>query len=333
MAQKNRTIIVSCAITGSVHTPTMSEYLPITPMQIVDSALEAAQAGAAILHLHARDPESGRPSADPAHFQQICPVLAERTNAVINITTGGSTRMTIEERLAYVLQVKPEMCSLNMGSMNFSLHPVAERITNWRYDWEKEYVEGSKGVVFKNTFVDIEYILRNLGEAGTRFELECYDVGHLYNLAYFVDRKIIKTPLFIQAIFGILGGLGPDPENLFVMRSTADRLFGRENYQFSVLGAGRHQMSLVTVGAILGGNVRVGLEDSLYLGPGVKAKSNAEQVTKIRRILEDLSFEIATPSEVREMLQLKGADNVRFSSSAQSSSVQSLSGAREPGRA
>jgi uncharacterized protein (DUF849 family) len=323
MANKNRKIILSCAITGSVHTPTMSEYLPVTPQQIVDSALEAAQAGAAILHLHARDPETGKPSADPAHFQQICPVLAERTDAILNITTGGSARMSIEERLAYALKVKPEMCSLNLGSMNFSFHPVAERITEWRYDWEREYVEGSKDVVFRNTFADIEHILRSLGEEGTRFELECYDVGHLYNLAYFVDRNIIKTPLFIQTIFGILGGLGPDPENLFVMRSTADRLFGRENYQFSVLGAGRHQMSLLTVGAILGANVRVGLEDSLYLGPGAKAKSNAEQVRKIRRILEELSFEIATPSEVREMLQLKGANNVRFSSSA-----QSLSGAR-----
>jgi uncharacterized protein (DUF849 family) len=323
MAHKNRKIILSCAITGSVHTPTMSEYLPITPQQIVDSALEAAQAGAAILHLHARDPQSGKPSADAAHFQQICPVLAERTNAILNITTGGSARMTIEERLGYVLKVKPEMCSLNMGSMNFSFHPVAERVKHWRYDWEKEYVEGSKGVVFKNTFADIEYILRNLGDAGTRFELECYDVGHLYNLAYFVDRNVIKTPMFIQAIFGILGGLGSDPENLFVMRSTADRLFGRENYQLSILGAGRHQMSLLTVGAVIGANVRVGLEDSLYLGPGTKAKSNAEQVTKIRRILEELSFEIATPAEVREMLQLKGADNVHFSSFA-----QPLSGAR-----
>jgi uncharacterized protein (DUF849 family) len=325
MAQKNRKIILSCAITGSVHTPTMSEYLPITPRQIVDSALEAAQAGAAILHLHARDPENGKPSADPAHFQQICPVLAERTDAIINITTGGSSRMNIEERLAYPLKVKPEMCSLNLGSMNFSFHPVAERITEWRYDWEKEYVEGSKDVVFRNTFANIEYLLRHLGEEGTRFELECYDVGHLYNLAYFIDRKAIKPPIFIQAIFGILGGLGPDPENIFVMRSTADRLFGRENYQFSVLGAGRHQMSLLTVGAILGANVRVGLEDSLYLGPGVKAQSNAEQVRKIRRILEELAFEIATPSEVRQMLQLKGAENVRFSSSG---SAQSPSGAK-----
>ena len=326
MANKNRKVILSCAITGSVHTPTMSEYLPITPQQIVDSALEAAQAGAAILHLHARDPQNGKPSAEHAHFQQICPVLAERTDAILNITTGGSSRMKIEERLGYPLKVKPEMCSLNLGSMNFSFHPVAERISEWRYDWEKEYVEGSKDVVFRNTFADIEYLLRHLGEGGTRFELECYDVGHLYNLAYFVDRKLIMPPIFIQAIFGILGGLGPDPENLFVMRSTADRLFGREDYQFSVLGAGRHQMSLLTMGAIMGANVRVGLEDSLYLGPGHKAKSNAEQVRKIRRILEELSFEIATPTEVRAMLQLKGKENVLFSSSA-----PSLSGARSSG--
>ncbi len=308
-----RKVIISCAITGSVHTPTMSEYLPITPSQIVDSALEAAEAGAAVLHLHARDPENGKPSGEPRHFQQICPVLAERTSAIINITTGGSTQMSIKQRLAYPLMIKPEMCSLNMGSMNFSIHPVAERITKWNYDWEKEKVEGMRDLVFKNTFADIEYILRNLGEAGTRFELECYDVGHLYNLAYFIDRKIIQPPVFIQAIFGILGGLGPDPENVLMMRSTADRLFGRENYHFSVLGAGRHQMTLLTMGAILGASVRVGLEDNLYLGPGVKAKSNAEQVRKIRRILEELSFAIATPTEVRETLHLKGAEKVQFS--------------------
>jgi uncharacterized protein (DUF849 family) len=313
MAQNNRKIILSCAITGSVHTPSMSEYLPITPAQIVDSALEAANAGAAILHLHARDPENGRPSGDPKHFQMICPVLAERTDAIINITTGGSTGMTIEDRLVYPLLVKPEMCSLNMGSMNFTIHPIAERITEWRYDWEKPKIESMKRLVFQNTFADIEYILRNLGNEGTRFECECYDVGQLYNLAYFVDRKIIQPPFLIQAIFGILGGLGPDPENVLVMRSTADRLFGRDNYHFSVLGAGRHQMSLLTMGAILGANVRVGLEDNLYLGPGVKAKSNAEQVRMIRRILEELSFEIATPAEVREVLQLKGPENIRFS--------------------
>jgi uncharacterized protein (DUF849 family) len=312
MPKNNRKVIVSCAITGSAHTPTMSEYLPLFPSQIVDSAVEAAEAGAAIVHLHARTPDEGRPSGDPALFQQICPAVAARSNVVVNITTGGSTRMTIQERTGYPMRVKPEMCSLNMGSMNFSLHPLAERITEWRYEWEKPYVSGMKDVIFKNTFADIEYILRNLGEGGTRFELECYDVGHLYNLAYFLDRKIIQPPTFIQAIFGILGGIGADPENVMLMRSTADRLFGRESYQFSVLGAGRHQMALVTLGAILGGNVRVGLEDNLYLGPGQKAKSNAELVRKVRRILEELSFEIATPDDARQTLALKGRENVHF---------------------
>ena len=312
MATNSRKIILTCAITGSVHTPAMSEYLPVTPSQIVESGVEAAEAGAAILHVHARDSKTGKPSGDPALFQQICPALAKRTNAVINVTTGGSARMSIEERIAYPLTAKPEMCSLNMGSMNFSFYPVAERITDWRYDWEKPYVEGSKDTVFKNTFADIEHVFRALGDGGTRFELECYDVGHLYNLAHFVDCGVIRPPLFIQAVLGILGGLGPDPENLFVMRSTADRLFGRDAYQLSILGAGRHQMSLLTVGAILGANVRVGLEDSLYLGPGIKARSNAEQVRKIRRILEELYFEIATPAEVREMLRLKGSNNVAF---------------------
>jgi len=312
MAKSNRKIIISCAITGAVHTPTMSEHLPVTPTQIAASAVEAAEAGAAILHFHARDPETGKPSGDEAIYQQICSGVAERTTAIINITTGGSSHMRIEERIAYPLKAKPELCSLNMGSMNFSIHPLADRFTNWRYDWEKHYVEEMKDLVFKNTFADIEYILCHVGEGGTRFELECYDVGHLYNLAYFVDRDIIKPPLFIQCCLGILGGLGPDPENLFIMRSTADRLFGRDAYQLSVFGAGRHQMPFVTMGAILGANVRVGLEDSLYLGPNVKARSNAEQVRKIRHILEELSFEIATPAEAREILQLKGAENVHF---------------------
>ncbi|MGH9586084.1 MAG: 3-keto-5-aminohexanoate cleavage protein [Acidobacteriaceae bacterium] len=311
MAKKERKIILSCAVTGSVHTPTMSEYLPITPSQIIEGAVEAAEAGAAIVHLHARNGD-GKPTGDPAVFQEICSAVAARTSAVINITTGGSSNMTIEERLAYPLQAKPEMCSLNLGSMNFSIHPVAERITNWRYDWEKPKIEGMKSGIFKNTFADIEYILANLGESGTRFELECYDVGHLYNLAYFVDRGLIKPPIFIQAVFGILGGLGADPENLFVMRSTADRLFGRDDYLFSVLGAGRRQMSLLTMGAIMGANVRVGLEDNLFIGPGAKATSNAEQVRKIRRILEELSMEIALPWEVREILHLKGEKNVHF---------------------
>jgi uncharacterized protein (DUF849 family) len=288
----------------------MSEYLPLTPQDIKTQALEASEAGAAILHLHARNPEDGRPTPAPEVFQQFVPAIAAETDAVINISTGGSTRMTLDERLAYARVVKPEMCSLNMGSMNFSLHPIAAKMSSWRFDWEKKYVEDMEDLIFRNTFRDIRNILTEFGDYGTRFEFECYDVGHLYSLAYFVDIGLIKPPFFIQSVLGILGGIGPDPENLSVMRATADRLFGRENYQFSVLGAGRHQMSLVTMGAILGGNVRVGLEDSVYLSRGVKAKTNAEQVRKIRRILEELSFAIATPAEAREILGLKGMDNV-----------------------
>jgi uncharacterized protein (DUF849 family) len=288
----------------------MSEYLPLTPADIQAQAIEAAQAGAAILHLHARNPDDGRPTPSPDVFRQFVPAIAAQTDAVINISTGGSTRMTLDERLAYARVAKPEMCSLNMGSMNFSLHPIAARMPSWRFDWEKEYVEGMEDMIFRNTFRDIKNILTEFGEYGTRFEFECYDVGHLYNLAHFVDIGLIRPPFFIQSVVGILGGIGPDPENLNVMRSTADRLFGRDQYQFSVLGAGRHQMSLVTMGAIMGGNVRVGLEDSVYLSRGVKAKTNAEQVRKIRRILEELSFDIATPADAREILGLKGRDNV-----------------------
>lgn len=304
-------VIISCAVTGSVHTPTMSPHLALTPDQIAEQAIEAAQAGAAILHLHARDPRDGRPTPDPAVFEQFVPRIQAATDAVINITTGGSTRMTLEERLAYPLRAQPEMCSLNMGSMNFSIHPVARKITAWQHDWEQPYVEGMEDLIFRNTFRDIKHILRVLGDAcGTRFEFECYDVGHLYNLAHFVDEGLVRGPLFIQSIFGILGGLGPDPENLVTMRSTADRLFGRDGYRFSVLGAGRHQMPLLTMAAVMGGNVRVGLEDSLYLGRGQLARSCAEQVSKIRRILEELSLEIATPDEARAMLALKGRDAV-----------------------
>ncbi|CAB3680344.1 MULTISPECIES: 3-keto-5-aminohexanoate cleavage protein [Achromobacter] len=306
-------VIISCAVTGSVHTPTMSEYLPLTPDQIAEQAVEAAQAGAAILHLHARDPRDGRPTADPAVFDQFVPRIRDATDAVINITTGGSTRMTLEERLAYPLRAKPEMCSLNMGSMNFSIHPAARRISQWRHDWEKPYVEGMEDLIFRNTFRDIRHILKVLGEeCGTRFEFECYDLGHLYNLAHFVDEGLVQGPLFIQSIYGILGGMGPDPENLATMKTTADRLFGRGGYRFSVLGAGRHQLPLVTMGAIMGGNVRVGLEDSLYLGKGQLAKSCAEQVSRIRLILEALSLEVATPAEARVMLGLKGRDAVGF---------------------
>jgi uncharacterized protein (DUF849 family) len=288
----------------------MSEYLPLTPEQIQAQAIEAAEAGAAILHLHARNPEDGRPTPSPDVFRRFVPAIAEATDAVINISTGGSTRMTLDERLAYARIARPEMCSLNMGSMNFSLHPVAARISSWRFDWEKDYLEGMEDMIFRNTFRDIKNILTEFRDYGTRFEFECYDLGHLHNLAYFVDSGLVEPPFFIQSVLGILGGIGPDPENLSMMRASADRLFGRENYQFSILGAGRHQMPLVTMGAIVGGHVRVGLEDSVYLAKGVKAKTNAEQVRKIRRILEELSFEIATPAEARAMLGLKGRDRV-----------------------
>jgi uncharacterized protein (DUF849 family) len=306
-------VIITCAVTGSVHTPTMSPYLALTPDQIAQQAIEAAEAGAAILHLHARDPLDGRPSADPRLFDEFVPRIKAATDAVINITTGGSTRMTLEERLAYPLQAKPEMCSLNMGSMNFSVHPLARKYSEWTHAWEKPYVEGMEDLIFRNTFRDIKHILQVLGkDCGTRFEFECYDVGHLYTLAHFVDEGLIEGPLFIQSIFGILGGLGADPENLVTMKSTADRLFGRGQYRFSVLGAGRHQMPLLTMGAVLGGNVRVGLEDSLYLGKGQLARSCAEQVRKIRRILDELSLEVAMPDEARHMLGLKGRDAVAF---------------------
>jgi uncharacterized protein (DUF849 family) len=311
MAKTHDKIIISCAVTGSVHTPTMSPYLALTPDQIADQAIEAAEAGASILHLHARNPADGSPSPDPKVFDQFVPRIRAATDAVINITTGGSTRMTLEERLAYPLLLKPEMCSLNMGSMNFSIHTAARKIKEWNYAWEQPYVEGMEDLIFRNTFRDIKHILQTLGDGcGTRFEFECYDLGHLYNLAHFVDEGLIKGPLFIQSIYGILGGMGPDPENLVTMRSTADRLFGRDNYRFSVLGAGRHQMSLLTMGAVMGGNVRVGLEDSLYLGRGELARTCADQVRKIRRILTELSLEIATPAEAREMLGLKGRDAV-----------------------
>ena len=312
MNNKNRKVIITCAVTGAMHTPTMSEYLPITPEQIAQQSIEAVEAGASIVHLHARDPIDGRPSPDPALFDQFVPEIARQTGAVINITTGGSTRMTLAERLAYPLRAKPEMCSLNMGSMNFSIHPIAKKMQNWKHEWEKPYVEGMEDLIFRNTFKDIKNIMQELGESGTRFELECYDVGHLYNLAYFVDEGLIKPPFFIQSIYGVLGGLGPDPENLAMKRGVADRLFGRSSYEFSILGAGRHQMPLLTVGAIMGGHVRVGLEDSIYLEKGVIAKSNADQVRKIRRILEELSYEIATPDEARQILGLKGAHNVGF---------------------
>ncbi len=311
MATK-RKVIITCAVTGSVHTPTMSPHLPLTPDEITKEAVAAAEAGASILHLHARDPKDGRPTPDPEVFMAFLPRIKQQTDAVVNITTGGGHGMSLEERLAAALRAKPEMTSLNMGSMNFGLYPVAEKYKDWKHDWEKPFLESTKDFIFRNTFADLEYIMKELGQGcGVRFEFECYDVGHLYNLAHMVDQGFVEPPFFIQTIFGILGGIGADPAHLLHMRETANKLFG-DTYQWSVLAAGRHQMSFVTQAAILGGNVRVGLEDSLYIGAGELAKSNADQVAKIRRILEDLSLEIATPTEAREMLHLKGGDRVDF---------------------
>ncbi|MCP4171777.1 MAG: 3-keto-5-aminohexanoate cleavage protein [Fuerstiella sp.] len=305
-------VIITCAVTGSIHTPTMSPHLPITPDEIAASAIGAANAGAAILHLHARDPNNGSPTPDPDIFRQFLPQIRDACDAVINITTGGAATMSIEERIAGPLALQPEMCSLNMGSMNFGLYPALEKFPDWKHDWEPDYLSGSRNRIFRNTFTDIETILERLGKGcGTRFEFECYDVGHLYNLAHFVDRGLTKPPFFVQTIFGILGGIGPDPENLLHMRRIADKLFGSD-YQWSILAAGRHQTRFVTTGAMLGGHVRIGLEDNLYLSKGVLAESNATQVRKISHILDELSLEIATPAEARTMLALKGPDDVRF---------------------
>jgi len=305
-------VIITCAVTGSIHTPTMSEYLPITPAEIAEQAIGAFEAGASILHLHARDPATGKPTPDPDVFMDFLPQIKQSTDAVVNITTGGGHGMTLAQRLAAPLRAKPEMCSLNMGSMNFGLYPMLDRYPEFKYEWEREHLENSRDFIFRNTFKDIEHVLKDLGEGcGTRFEFECYDVGHLYNLAHFLERGLVKPPLFVQTIFGILGGIGADLDNLVHMRRIADKLFG-DAYHWSILAAGRHQMRFITTGAMMGGNVRVGLEDSLYLGKGSMAKSNAEQVAKIRRILEDLSLEVATPAEARQMLDLKGGDNVNF---------------------
>ena len=301
-----RKVIITCAVTGSIHTPTMSPYLPITPEEIVRDGVAAWQAGAAILHLHARDPKDGKPTPDPEVFKQFVVPIMESTDAVINITTGGSQMMTLEDRLAAPIALKPEMCSLNMGSMNFALYQMLPKYKTWKYEWEPKYLEASRGNIFRNTFADIEYILKGLGDThGVRFEFECYDVGHLYNLAHFLERGLVKPPLFVQTIFGILGGIGADPENLVHMRTIADKLFGKD-YQWSILAAGRHQMNFITMGATMGGNVRVGLEDSIYVGRGELAHSNADQVAKIRGILEALSLQVATPDEARKLLQLKG---------------------------
>jgi uncharacterized protein (DUF849 family) len=312
MAAKSDKVIITCAVTGAIHTPTMSEALPITPDQIAEQAIGAAEAGAAILHLHARNAKDGRPTGDPAVFMQFLPRIKQSTDAVINITTGGSPTMAVEERLAGVMRLSPEMCSLNMGSMNFGLYPMVARYKSWKHDWEEPYLTGTKETIFRNTFADIEKISKLMGEGhGTKFEHECYDVGHLYNLAHGVDRGWFKPPIFLQLIFGILGGIGADMDNLMFMKRTADKLFG-DDYAWSVLGAGRHQMPFATQAVMMGGNVRVGLEDSLYIGRGKLAKSNAEQVAKARRLIEELGHEVATPEEARAILGLKGADRTKF---------------------
>lgn len=311
MARKPKTII-SCAITGAIHTPTMSDALPFKPEDIAQQAIDAAEAGASILHLHARNPETGAVSIDPEHFKKFLPVIKEATNAVVNISTGGSLTNTMEERIAPAKMASPEMCSLNMGSMNFSMHPLANRYNEWKFDWEEDYLRNSDTYIFRNTFADIKYVAKELGDdLGVKFEHECYDVGHLYNLKFCLDSGMFKPPLFIQFIYGILGGIGADLDNLMFMKRTADRLFG-DNYQWSVLGAGNSQMSFATTSTQLGGNVRVGLEDSLFIKRGELAESNAQQVTKIRGIIESLGAEVASPDETREMLGLKGSDQTNF---------------------
>ena len=306
-----RKVIITCAPTGAIHTPSMSPYLPVTPQEIGDAALAAAKEGAAILHLHARDPSDGRPTQDPAVFQQFLPRIKAETDAVINITSGGSPHMTVEERLKPAHHFKPEVASLNMGSMNFGLYPMLDRFKEFKHDWERQHLANSRDLIFKNTFKDIEYILTSCGANGTRFEYECYDISHLYNLAHFVDRGLAKPPFFVQSVFGLLGGIGPHPEDLMHMRRTADRLFGSD-YVWSILGAGRNQIPLATLGVAQGSNVRVGLEDSLWIEAGKLAESSAAQVVKIRQVIEGLSLEIATPDEARAMLGLKGAANTNF---------------------
>lgn len=310
MAKSNK-VIITCAITGGIHTPTMSDALPYTPDDIAAQSIAAAEAGASILHLHARNPRDGRPSPALDDFLAYLPRVKQATDAVLNITTGGSLDMTVEQRLAAPTALGPEMCSLNMGSMNFGIFPLASKYQKWKFDWEEAYLRGTDDFIFRNTFRDIERVVRTLGECGTKFEHECYDVGHLYNLAHFVDRGLIKPPFLVQMIFGILGGIGADLENLQFMKSKADKLFG-DAYEWSVLAAGRHQIPFATHALLMGGNVRVGLEDSLSIGRGRLAQSNAEQVVKIRRLAEELGFEVASASEARAILGLKGGDQTLF---------------------
>lgn len=308
---KSKKVIITCAVTGSIHTPSMSPHLPITAEEIADAAVGAAEAGAAVVHLHARDPRTGKPDQSTEAFAPFLKVIKQRSACVVNITTGGGMGMTVEERVRPAATFKPEIASLNMGTMNFGLYPMLARQKEFKFDWERPYIEGTRAGFFKNTFSDIEYILTTCAQNGTRFEVECYDIGHLYTLRHFADRGIIKPPFFIQSVFGILGGIGPHPEDVAHMKRTADRLFGDE-YHWSVLGAGRNQLPIAAMAASMGGNVRVGMEDSLWAGPGRLAKSNAEQVKLIRQIVEGLGLEIAAPDEAREILGLKGGDKVAF---------------------
>ena len=307
----DRKAIITCAVTGSIHTPSMSPYLPVTAQEIADAAIGAAEAGAAVIHLHARNPEDGRPDQSPEAFRPFLEVIKQRTNCVLNITTGGGPGMLLDERLLPCTVFKPEVASLNMGSMNFGLFPMLNRYKDLKHQWEFDLLEGSRDRVFKNTFTDIEYILKTCAENGTRFEVECYDIGHLYTLAHFVDRGLVKAPFFVQSVFGILGGIGAHPEDIMHMKRTADRLFG-DAYVWSVLGGGRQQMQIAAQAAAMGANVRVGLEDSLWDGPGKLAESNAAQVKRVRQIIEGLGRQIATPEDAREMLQLKGSDRTNF---------------------
>jgi len=305
-------VIISCALTGSIHTPSMSPYLPVTGDDIAAQAIAAAQAGASILHLHARDPVDGRPSADPAHFMGFLPAIKAGCDAVVNLSTGGSAVMTLEDRLAGPLMAAPEMASLNMGTMNFALYPMAAKPRQWKHDWEEPFLRNSDDLVFRNTPRDIEAILRQMGDArGARFEFECYDLSHLHMLAHFHDRGLVRAPIFIQFVMGVLGGVAAEPEHLAHMKSTADRLFGAD-YLFSVLAAGRQQMPMAAISAGMGGHVRVGLEDNLFISRGILAKSNAEQVARVRGIVEAVGRTVATPDETRAMLGLKGADKVEF---------------------
>jgi len=306
---KPRKVIITCAVTGAIHTPTMSPHLPITPDEITREAVAAAEAGAAILHLHARDPETGKPDQTPEAFARFLPRIKQGCDAVINITSGGSPYMRVEERVRPAALFKPEVASLNMGSINFGLYPLLAKYETFKFAWEREHLEATRDLVFRNSFKDIEYILTTCADNGTRFEFECYDIAHLYNLRHFLDRGLVKPPLFIQSVFGILGGIGTHPEDLMHMKRTADRLFGAD-YQWSILGVGRYQISLASIGAAMGANVRVGLEDSLWAGPGRLARSNADQVRLVRQVLEGLSLEVATADEAREILDLKGGDRV-----------------------